>query len=243
MAIGDLSRWGNSNPNPWPVARPGGFAATTSRLDLGGIASDIGREAINIGTDWIRQRLLGGGGGGGGGTVVPGTGGVVPGTPLVPGQPAQGSCPDGTFRFPPLIGPCVDIVPGGPTQGAGVVLSFGEAVMGRYGAGLVPAMRSVTVNRCPPGAVLGKDNICYNRRDIRRDERKWVPGRRPLLTGGDLNAISRAARAAGKMKTQQKRLQKLGLLAKPKSGRGARRPRGGWHGAAGAPGVVVVDTD
>lgn len=239
MNVVNWGNWGTVGQGSWPVARPGGLAAT-SRLDLGGIGGDVVREGIDIGLDWLRQRITGGGSGPT--DVVPGTGGVVPGTPLVPGQPAQGSCPPGTFRFPPLIGPCVDVVPGGTTQGAGVVLSYGEAVMGRYGAGLVPAMRSMTVNRCPPGAVLGKDNICYNRRDIRRDERKWAPGRRPLLTGGDLNAISRAARAAGKMKTQQKRLQKLGLLAKPKSGRGARARGAGGHWHAGAPGVQVIDT-
>jgi hypothetical protein len=63
--------------------------------------------------------------------------------------------------------------------------------------------------------VLGADDLCYNRRDLRKDERKWIPGRKPLLTGGDLNAISRAARAASRVKTQQKRLESLGLLKKP----------------------------
>jgi len=45
----------------------------------------------------------------------------------------------------------------------------------------------------------------------------WPKPRRPLLTSGDLNAISKAARAAARMKVQQKRLQKLGLLPKPKT--------------------------
>ena len=103
---------------------------------------------------------------------------------------------------------------------------FGEAVMGRFGAALVPASVATTTLRCPRGAVLGIDNLCYNKRDLHKDQRKWVPGRKPLLTGGDLNAISRAARAARKMATQTKRLQLLGLM--PKSAT-TKRKKGHGH--------------
>jgi len=83
-----------------------------------------------------------------------------------------------------------------------------------------PLRDQQVVRRCPgKGRVLGADALCYDRKSIRADQRMWPPGRKPLLTGGDLNAISRAARAAGRMKTQQKRLQKLGLLPKPKTQR------------------------
>ena len=79
-----------------------------------------------------------------------------------------------------------------------------------------PFRETQTVRRCGRGRVLAIDGLCYAPKDLRKDQRMWPPGRKPLLTGGDLNAISRAARAAGRMKTQQKRLQKLGLLPKPK---------------------------
>jgi hypothetical protein len=122
-----------------------------------------------------------------------------------------------------------------------MVVTRGEAVMGRYGAGLQPGTKSITVSRCPRGAVLGNDGLCYNRGDLRKSDRKWVPGRKPLLTGGDLNAISRAARAANKMKTQQKRLQKLGMLPKPTSSRRAARPKMIGSGAPGTA-LTVIDT-
>lgn len=80
-----------------------------------------------------------------------------------------------------------------------------------------PLRETQIVRRCGRGNVLAIDGLCYDRKLLRKDQRMWPPGRKPLLTGGDLNAISRAARAAGRMKTQQKRLQKLGLLPKPKT--------------------------
>ncbi len=106
----------------------------------------------------------------------------------------------------------------------------GVAVMGRYGAALAPVGRAQTVSRCLRGMVLGNDGLCYNKRDIKNSERMWPAGRRPLLTGGDLNAISKAARAATRVKTTTKRLQKLGLLAKPKPA--ARRKSIGPGGEA-----------
>jgi hypothetical protein len=167
--------------------------------------------------------LLGGAGSGGGGSEPPSGNGSTAGN-LGPGSGGAAGCPAGQTGFPPL---CFDITPGGATQGGGVVVTQGEAVMGQFGAALQPMVRSQTVARCLRGMVLGVDGLCYNKRDLRKDERKWVPGRKPLLTGGDLNAISRAARAASRVKTTQKRLMKLGLLKRP-------APRGG-----GSRGVIT----
>lgn len=107
----------------------------------------------------------------------------------------------------------------------GQLLTFGEAKMGRFGAGLKPAVFSQQQRRCPRGSVLGAPeadgtSLCYNRRDISNKERMWPRGRRPLLTGGEMRAISIAASAAKKMQAKQKQLQELGLLKKPTS-----RPR------------------
>lgn len=177
-------------------------------------------DLIAAGVGWV---IGGAGSGGGGGSEPPPGNGSTPG--FTGDSPASGGCPDGQIGYPPL---CFDVQPGGGTTGGGVVVTQGEAVMGRYGAALQPMTRTQTVARCLPGMVLGNDGLCYNRRDLRKDERKWVPGRKPLLTGGDLNAISRAARAARRVKTQQKRLEKLGLLKKPSRGR-----------PGGSPGVIT----
>jgi hypothetical protein len=71
--------------------------------------------------------------------------------------------------------------------------------------------------------VLGNDGLCYNKRDIRNSDRMWPKGRAPLLTGGEMSAISKAARAAGKLERTTKRLQKIGLMKKPTRRAPARR--------------------
>jgi len=132
-------------------------------------------------------------------------------------------CP-GRFNFELPNGSCFDPtklpIGGAPpfTPGAEMVPAgdFGEAVQGRFGVALQPAQINSVRLMCPRGSVLGSDNLCYNRGNLARKDRKWIPGRKPLLTGGDLNAISRAARAARRMKLQTRRLQKLGMLEKPR---------------------------
>lgn len=65
-----------------------------------------------------------------------------------------------------------------------------QSVNGRYGAGYMPATESRTVRRCPPGAKLGNDGVCYDR--IARTRRAHNPGARPFLTGGEVNVLRRA---------------------------------------------------
>lgn len=213
----------------WPTSAPGTPVKFTQPSGIvpglpttGGVPSgtNVGGQLVNIGLDWLRSRIIPGGS-----TT----------TTLVPSTPS--GCPQGQVGIPPA---CFDFSPGGGTSGGGMMITPGEAVMGRYGAALQPQVVSRSVSRCLPGMVLGNDGLCYNRRDVSRTNRKWVPGRKPLLTGGDLNAIARASRAANKMKVQQKRLQKLGLLAKPKSSRSSRGPTVGRFLPAG---TTVIDTD
>jgi len=106
------------------------------------------------------------------------------------------------------------------TGAEGQLLPFGEAVMGRFGAGLKPAVFSQQRRACPRGSVLGApeadgSSLCYNKRDISNRERAWPRGRRPLLTGGEMRAISTASAAAKKLQRKQKQLEQLGLLKKP----------------------------
>jgi len=88
-------------------------------------------------------------------------------------------------------------------------------VMGRYGAGLAPGNRVINRAVCLRGMQLGNDGVCYNKSQITNKERMWPAGRKPLLSGGDMRAISTAARAAGRLERTTKRLQKIGLMKKP----------------------------
>jgi len=90
------------------------------------------------------------------------------------------------------------------------------------GSAVSPFRFQQTVRRCEGrNHVLATDGLCYDRKTLRKEQRMWPPGRKPLLTGGQLNAIAIAAKAAGRIKTQTKRLQKLGMLQKPKTTRRA----------------------
>ena len=99
-------------------------------------------------------------------------------------------------------------------EGLALDPAAGVAVMGRFGAGFEPALFMTDTRRCGRGAVLAVDGLCYNKRDLRNNERFWPRGRRPLLTGGEMRAISTASSAAKKLQRKQKQLEGLGLLKK-----------------------------
>lgn len=101
---------------------------------------------------------------------------------------------------------------------------MGETIMGRYGAGLVPGNRVIDRAVCLKGMQLGNDGVCYNKSQISNKQRMWPAGRRPLLTGGDMRAISIAARAGTRMDKATSRLRKLGMMKKPPAARKAPAP-------------------
>ena len=123
-------------------------------------------------------------------------------------------------------------IPGAPVPTVGGVLALGAvpsggngmrpdrpdiptlAVTGQFGAGFEASIVSRELRLCPPKTVLGVDGVCYNRRDLRNDERAWPRGRRPLMTGGDVRAISIANRAATRLQKKQKQLEDMGMLKK-----------------------------
>lgn len=126
------------------------------------------------------------------------------------------------FREDPITGKCklfLGTQPGPEPGGVG----GGNAVMGQYGAALVPDVENIRTLECLPGMVLGTDELCYNKRDLKNDERKWPKGRAPLLTGGERNCITKAAAAARKIQRTEKQLQKLGMLKKPSRRSAPRR--------------------
>ena len=117
------------------------------------------------------------------------------------------------FRRDPGTGKCKVFVGerAGPNGGRDV----GEAVMGRYGAGLQPGIMTIDRAVCLPGMQLGDDGLCYNKGQITNKQRMWPRGRRPLLTGGQMRAIGIASSAAKTVERTTKRLQELGMLKKP----------------------------
>jgi hypothetical protein len=143
-----------------------------------------------------------------------------------PVAPAMAFCPTG-FRMNPSTGRCEKVgvvgaierfVPGGATGTLPAVRDdFGPAVVGQWG---VPALEPATVTavrrRCPKGAVLGDDDLCYQKGSIPRKNRKWPPPARPLLTGGETKIIRKAKALEGRVETAWKSVGKPGNRPAPK---------------------------
>lgn len=182
----------------------------------------------------IINRKHGGGGGGGKKARCKAQGGWLDNTkrcrgdfgPNTPGNPVfyldaaggggTGFAPTGPCVFPwrtdPATGECALFL--GDQVGADD-RPPADAVMGRYGAAYVPGRHVINRSVCLPGDLVGKDGLCYDRKSLTNKERMWPRGRQPLLTGGEMRAISIASRAAGKFERTQKRLQKMGMIKKP----------------------------
>jgi len=187
---------------------------------LGGIIGGIGGFITGGPAGAVAGAIAGSGGlpGGGGG------GGAAPTS--FTGAPTT-SCPSGYIR---VGSSCVATnpvaaLPGGQpltTSPSGTTISgYGNAVMGQFGAALQPAQTSRVTLRCPPGAVLGKDSLCYNKRDISKKQRKW-PYTRPPVTVGDMHAIQRADRARKRLVGLTKKSGAYAAMKKPALRGGSR---------------------
>lgn len=117
------------------------------------------------------------------------------------------------WRPDPVTGECTIFVGDRPGPNGGIPV--GDAVMGQYGAGLTPGVMNIRRSVCVRGMQLGNDGLCYNRTQISNKQRMWPKGRRPLLTGGDMRAISIASRAGKRLERTTKRLQTMGMMKKP----------------------------
>lgn len=168
----------------------------------------VGDVIIDIGGAII-DRLLPPGGGGRNGALKP-TGITVD---------SQGRC------IPPFrrdqFGNCSVFAgkqkgPDDVSTGGTDMVVFSDAVTGAFG---MPAIRPVNIPQnhltCPKGMVLGEDDLCYPRQVLRRDSRfrKWKPGTRPVLTGGEVRAIATARRAITR---GRERMSSLGVTVKKK---------------------------
>ena len=144
-------------------------------------------------------------------------------------NPATGRCEAPT---PGIRGRIERFLPGGRTgfaeapdgRPAAFTGPVGDAVMGQFGAALVPGTMVVERSVCLPGMQLAKDGLCYNKGAITNSQRLWPRGRRPLLTGGDMRAIGVAARAGAKLDRTTKRLRSLGMMKALPSGRKRAAP-------------------
>lgn len=88
----------------------------------------------------------------------------------------------------------------------------GDAVMGMHGPGVEPGIQTIDRAVCGRKMVLGDDGLCYHKTQISNKERMWPKGRKPLLTGGDLNAVSTASRVGRRMDDMSARLRHMGLM-------------------------------
>ena len=131
-----------------------------------------------------------------------------------PGLPPQ-------VERPGALGAIQRALPGGFS--GYVDADAGQALMGQYGAGLAPNVIATTRRDCSfggqvRGMILGSDGLCYNKGQISNKERFWPRGRRPLLSGGEMRAISIAARAASRVQRTTAKLESIGMLKKKSSG-------------------------
>lgn len=137
-----------------------------------------------------------------GGSVWANLANRIPG--IVSSQPSVCQPPlvmdvDGQCRAP---GSPADVSVGGGMRGI--------VVEGVYGPALTPETENTVVRRCPPGFHLGHDDLCYEK--LYKGERKWPAPRKPLLSGGDLNAIAKARRAAKRLEARTGALEEMGML-------------------------------
>lgn len=210
-----------------PGAIPGGPTRQEQEMGFGSILGQI--IGVAEGITGIDIPFVGPGdaffGGAGTNPAVPGRSGPlnVQGLPTLGITGAAGLCFPPFFTNP-VTGKCeFGLASGGvgplggdpaPPSGSGTLHALSVPHHDT-----VPTRTQRSVRRCTKGSVLGVDGWCHPRSSIRNSDREWPRPRRPLLTGGDLNCIAKASRAASRLKVQTKRLQKMGMLPKPSRGR------------------------
>lgn len=154
----------------------------------------------------VGEALGGGGGATGPGGLVSsgpcGSGFTLVGTNCVPipssGLVGSPQCPPGQVRVGTM---CVNLggaLPGGQP----FTTQVGAPMAGRFGVAFAPTARNIGTLKCPPGMVLGKDNMCYDR--LPKGYRKWNPGTKPLITGGEINALRKVDRIRKRVKKAAK---------------------------------------
>lgn len=187
----------------------------------------------------LKDALLGGIGGfitgGVGGAVAGAAAGLTRGGPSAPpaGIPGPSAPPGtglvgGTGCRPPAIrvaGRCVDptaSLPGGrPFISEPTTAAFGPAVVGSFGIpalepAVVGSIQGRPIRRCPPGAVLGKDDLCYMKGSIPRKFRKHPPRAKPPVSAYDAKMMRKYGQGGSKQARVKKLAQEAGYSCKRK---------------------------
>jgi len=120
---------------------------------------------------------------------------VPPGPSTTPRDPGRNGRTNGTqciwpARVDPATGECKVFLgdqPGPDTDWLAAKGSFDLPA-------IVPHIRNISRHVCPSDMVLGTDMLCYPKQVLSRSNkfRKWRPGARPVLTGGQRKGIQRA---------------------------------------------------
>jgi len=134
-------------------------------------------------------------------------------TSMATGCPEGFEMVSGQCKERGVVGAVHRILPGGKT---GLADAGFQAVAGSFGMpAVVPILDQITKHVCPSGFVLGDDNLCYPKAVLRRDSRfrKHRPGARPILSGGQRNAIRKAKSA---IRTAKESISGLGVTVKKK---------------------------
>ena len=192
---------------------------------LAGVASGLGIPGAGI-VSGITGRFAGGAPRRPPSPVIqtfPSTFGPVPSATTIPGIPLSSRAPRrfGSGRSGLLpVGGLPDCPPPLRRNDQGLCVSTrspfgaqefgGDVIAGQYGAGYIAGSRIVDVAKCPRGTVLGKDGVCYA--NLANKNRLYPRGRRPLLTGGDMRAISRARTAGNRLANAKSDLLAIGML-------------------------------
>lgn len=145
---------------------------------------------------------------------------TVPGTPIIPITPIDRGAPGSPdciwpWRRDPLTGQCsifLGDVPGPDPSppGNGGNGRAGSRIHGEFfHRDHVPERKNVSVRRCGPGFVLGKDRWCHPKGSIANKERLYPKPPRPLGTRTEMKAITVAGQFARRLKTKKKTLKKL----------------------------------
>jgi len=197
---------GSARPARSPTMAKGKKAGSVRRADVGpqalfGLPSIGGilRRGIDIATDFI---------------PVPGAGSIVRdllkdrkrGGPIaLPGAPP-------IFAGPVQVPTTTPVqLPPTPSITTPAERSMGTEFQAVVGAFDMPAIAPFAEQRvvldCPPGMVLGKDNLCYPSAVLRRNSRfrKWRSSPRPSISRRDERAIARADSARKALKTLGKK--------------------------------------